>query len=110
MARNPDVTIEQVRRFRIARTRALEAIDIPDPPMFVGECACESALYARTGDREVRCRTCGEVYETKAPDVWSLLGTVAGPLERVWEWLLVLGVQRSRAPMYRDARSVAGRG
>jgi hypothetical protein len=89
-------------RFRRARIRAMEAVDIPDPRVFVGTCTCEAALYARTGESEVTCKVCRETWDAQPLDVWPEVRRLVGSVSTIRMWLLSLGVTRSRAQLYRD--------
>lgn len=96
------VTTTEVRRFRDARRQALDTIDIPDPRTFIGVCGCGQPVYARRTETEVACKGCGEVLAATQLDSWQELRVLAGPVSKLREWLLMLGVVRSRAQLYRD--------
>lgn len=94
----------EVSAFRAAHRRALEAIDLADPRVFVGLCTCDAQtpLYARSSDTEVTCRACREVWEAKPLEAWDQVRRLSGSVPKLRVWLLALGVTRSRAQLYRD--------
>lgn len=96
------ITAGHVARFRTAKTRAMEVVDIPDPRTWVGVCTCGTALYARRGESEVQCAACGEPWTAAAVDAWPEVRRLVGSVSSIRQWLVMLGVTRSRAQLYRD--------
>jgi hypothetical protein len=107
MAASPEVDENQVLRFKNARARVTEIIDIPNVSVFVGVCDCQTPLYARQGDATARCGQCQTEYAAEAlPDVWAHLRAITGSVTRIRAWLVHLGITRSRAQLYRDIRKL----
>lgn len=65
-----------VLRFREAKTRAMECVDIPDPRVFLGVCDCDVPVYARSHESQVACKGCGELWDVVPADTSNLLTTI----------------------------------